>query len=112
MRVTIGGSNLNSGNFFGGSALAMEEKGRVLTLLLFNELIALVGVVLSFWAIERGPVSLVSAIMSIRPGFVFIFSLALSLVLPGFLEERLSKGIIAIKVVSIGLITSGVILLI
>ncbi|MFC1958511.1 EamA family transporter [Chloroflexota bacterium] len=92
--------------------LKMKQRGQALTLLLLNESIAVVGILLSFLAIERGPVSLVSTIMSIRPGFVFIYTLVLGLISPRVLEEHLSRGIIAIKVISIGLITSGVILLI
>jgi drug/metabolite transporter (DMT)-like permease len=92
--------------------LEMKQRGQVSTLLLLNECIALVGVLLSFWAMERGPVSLVSTIMSIRPGFVFAYTLALSLIFPRVLEEHLSKGIVAIKAISIGLIVGGVTLLI
>jgi drug/metabolite transporter (DMT)-like permease len=91
--------------------LELKQRGQVLSLLLINESIAIVGVILSFWAIERGPVSIVSTIMSIRPGFVFIYSLSLSLFLPGALEEQLSRGIIVTKVISIGFIVGGVALL-
>ncbi|MFC2035073.1 EamA family transporter [Chloroflexota bacterium] len=92
--------------------LEMKQRVQVLALLILNESIAVVGILLSFLAIERGPVSLVSTIMSIRPGFVFIYTLVLSLIFPRVLKEHLSRGTIAIKVISIGLITGGVILLI
>jgi uncharacterized membrane protein len=87
---------------------AMKGRGTALALIGLNELIALAGILLSFWAIERGPVSLVSTVMGVRPLFVFIFAVALSRVFPRVLDERLSRGIVALKVVSIGLIVGGV----
>ena len=89
----------------------LNQRSLALGLLFFNECIALVGIILSYWAIQQGPVSLVSTIFSIRPAFVFIFALALSQIFPAVLEERLSKGIIVIKIISISLIIGGVSLL-
>ncbi|MFC1864579.1 EamA family transporter [Chloroflexota bacterium] len=89
----------------------MKERTRALGLLTLNECIALVGIILSFWAIEQGPVSLVSTILSTRPCFVFIYALVLSRIFPAVLEERLSRGTLIIKITSIGLIISGVTLL-
>lgn len=86
----------------------MKDKGTALLLITFNEAIALVGILLSFWAMERGPVSLVSTVMGIRPFFVFLGVLALSRIFPRVLDERLSRGIIALKIVSIALIIGGV----
>lgn len=89
----------------------MKERGLALAVLTLNEGIALLGIILSFWAMERGPVSLVSTLLSTRPCFVFIYALALSRIFPAVLEERLSRGIMLIKMLSIGLIVGGVILL-
>lgn len=89
----------------------MKQRSQVLALLTFNEGLALVGIILSFWAMERGPISLVSTILSVRPFFVFIYALALSRVFPAVLEEHLSRGITVIKIISIGLIIGGVTLL-
>jgi len=86
----------------------MNARRTVLTLIAFNEVIALVGILLTFWAIERGPVSLVSTLMGSRPFFVFIMAMALSRIYPGVLDERMSRGVVALKVVSIGLIVGGV----
>jgi drug/metabolite transporter (DMT)-like permease len=87
---------------------ALPDKGTVFSLITCIELLAFGGIVLSFWAIENGPVSLVSTVMGIRPFFVFLFALALSLLLPAVLDERFSRGIVALKVVSIALIIGGV----
>jgi drug/metabolite transporter (DMT)-like permease len=89
----------------------MEERGKALGLSAFNEVIAIVGFVMSFWAIEQGPVSLVSTIVGTRPAFVFIFALALSFFFPAVLNERFSRGVIIIRIVSIGLVVGGVTLL-
>ncbi len=72
------------------------------------EVIALVGIVLSFWAMEQGPVSLVSAILGTRPGFVFVFAVALTYIFPSILKERLTRGAAITKIISIALIIAGV----
>ena len=89
----------------------MAQRNQVLALLLFNECIAVGGIILSFWAIERGPVSLVSTVVSTRPAFVFLYALALSLFFPAVLDEHLSKGVMVIKVIAISLVIGGVTLL-
>lgn len=89
----------------------MKKRSQTLALLTINECVAVVGIILAFWAVAQGPVSLVSTIFSIRPFFVFIFALTLSRFFPAVLEERLSRGTVIIKSVSIGLIIGGVTLL-
>ena len=89
----------------------MTGTNRALGVILFNECLTVVGFVLSFWAIEQGPVSLVSTILSTRPAFVFVYAMTVSRFFPAVLNERLSRGIVVAKVVSIGLIVGGVTLL-
>ena len=89
----------------------LAQRNQVLALLLLNEFIAAGGIILSFWAIERGPVSLVATILSTRPAFVFLCALALSLFFPAVLGEHLSKSVMVTKVVAISLIIGGVTLL-
>lgn len=86
----------------------MKDRGIPLMLIAFNETIALGAIILSFWAMARGPVSLVSTVMGARPFFVFLYALALSHTLPAVLDERLSRGIVGLKIVSIALIVGGV----
>lgn len=86
----------------------INSRNLTLGLIALNECIALAGIILSFWAIERGPVSLVSTILSTRPAFVFLYAVALTRILPSILEERLSKGVIITKSISIALIIIGV----
>jgi hypothetical protein len=61
-----------------------------------------------FWAMETGPVSLVSAIASSRPIFVLIYALILSRTLPMFLEWQSGKLMLAIRVVAAVLIVGGI----
>jgi drug/metabolite transporter (DMT)-like permease len=89
----------------------MEQRNKVLGLTTFNETLTIVGFVMSFWAMEQGPVSLVSTILGTRPAFVFVYALALSFFFPAVLNERFSRGVIITKVVSIALVIGGVTLL-
>ncbi len=94
-----------------GEIRNMEQRSKVLGLTAFNEAIVIVGFVMSFWAMEQGPVSLVSTILGTRPAFVFIYALVLSFFFPAVLNERFSRGVIITKVISIGLVIGGVALL-
>lgn len=86
----------------------MEKRGRALALLTLDTCLVLVASTLFFWAIEHGPVSLASTVVGIRPCFVFIYAFFISRAFPAVLEERLSKGIIVTKIISIALIIGGV----
>ena len=87
---------------------AIPSIGMILGVTGLNEVLAFGGILLSFWAIENGPVSLVSTVMGIRPFFVFLIALALSRFVPVLLDEKLSRNIIVLKVLSIALIVGGV----
>ena len=86
----------------------MKRRSSSLALLIFNESIAPIGMILSFWAIERGPVSLVSTIIGTRPAFVAIYSIALSYILPKFLLRSASGGILALRLVATAMIVVGI----
>ena len=94
-----------------GEIRQMKQRSKVLGLAGFNETLTIAGFAMSFWAMEQGPISLVSTILGTRPAFVFIFALALSFFLPAVLNERFSRGVIITRVVSIGLVIGGVALL-
>jgi drug/metabolite transporter (DMT)-like permease len=94
-----------------GEIKQMEQRSKALWLAAFNETIVIVGFVMSLWAMEQGPVSLVSTILNTRPAFVFVYALVLSFFFPAVLNERFSRGVIITRVVSIGLVIGGVTLL-
>ncbi len=87
---------------------AMPGRNATLALIGGNEVLALAGIVMSFWAIENGPVSLVSTVLGIRPFFVFLWAVALSRLFPAVLDEGFTRGTVVLKVVSIALIVGGV----
>lgn len=86
----------------------MKQRNVALALLAFNETLAPIGMVLSFWAMERGPVSLVSTIIGGRPIFVVIFALILSRFLPAFLEWQHGKEMLALRLVATAMIVGGI----
>ena len=66
-------------------------------------------VFLTLWAIYSGPVSLVVTVMAVRPLFVFILGIALSLGVSRVLDEPLEGKILAAKLAAIVLTIGGVI---
>ena len=71
-------------------------------------MLAPAAIALSFWAIERGPVSLVSTILSSRPIFVFIYALVLGRFFPVFLEWSSTRKALVIRVIAIAMIFGGI----
>ncbi len=80
----------------------------ILLLVLVNETLVVVGAVLLFWAMERGPVSLVSTIAGTRPIFVVIYALILSRFWPAFLVWQPGRAALVLKLVAISLIVGGI----
>jgi uncharacterized membrane protein len=88
--------------------LGMKQRNSAIALVLLDESMVVIGIVLMFWAMETGPVSLVSAITSSRPIFVLIYALILSRTLPMFLEWQSGKLMLAIRIVAVALIVGGI----
>jgi uncharacterized membrane protein len=89
----------------------MATRNRSLLILTLNEGAALFGFLLSFWAMERGPISLVSTLLATRPAFVFIFALIASRFYPAALDEQMDRRTVLLKLASIALVIGGVSLL-
>jgi len=86
----------------------MKQRSSTIALVVFNETLAPIGIVLSFWAMQRGPVSLVSTIASSRPIFVFIYALIISRVSPMFLEYQPGKALLALRLIATAMIFGGI----
>ena len=86
----------------------LEQRNQKIGLIIGNQMIAALGIILSFIAIRSGPVALVSTIMNIRPAFILIFSLIISRFYPGFITEHMARKTIIIKIIGIAMITIGV----
>ena len=86
----------------------MKRRTSAIALLILDEILVVIGVVLLFWAMERGPVSLVSTIVSSRPIFVVIYALILSRASPMFLEWQSGKGMLALRLIATAMIVGGI----
>lgn len=71
----------------------------------------LFGNLLLLTAIANGPVSLVSALLGIRPVFVLGLTLLLGVFAKGLLDERLSRDEVAIKAIATTAVVAGVALI-
>jgi len=86
----------------------IEGHGHALGVLGVNELIAPVGILISYWALERGPVSLVSALLSSRPLFVLVFAVVLSRRAPDFLMWGVGRRLFLARLAGTLLIVGGI----
>ena len=88
-----------------------QKRNSTMIIIIISEAIGFISVVLFYWAMERGPVSLVSAISSIRPVFVFLYALVISRFSELLLERRTSKGILLLRCIAIIMIVSGIVII-
>jgi drug/metabolite transporter (DMT)-like permease len=86
----------------------MKQMSLAISLIFFNQMLALSGALLQFWAMSRGPVSLISTIVGARPVFVAVYSIILSLVLPGFLLKQSPSGVTTLRLIAIFMIVGGI----
>ena len=87
----------------------IKQPGSTMALFAFNETLAMTGIILVFWAMKSGPVSLVSAITGSRPIFVVVYALILSRIWPMFLLEwKSSRGVLALRLIAAVTIASGI----
>lgn len=77
-------------------------------LVLLNETIVVSGAMISFWAMQNGPISLVSTILSTRPVFVFITAIVLSWLFPGFVYWQSDRKALKYKFGATLLIIAGI----
>lgn len=87
---------------------SLKRPASALTLVAVSELLVLAGALLFFWAMERGPVSLVSTIASTRPIFVVVSALILSRIWPNFLVWQPGRLALGLKLVAAILIAGGI----
>ncbi len=70
--------------------------------------LAHIALIFTLWAIEGGPVSVVSTLAGTRPLFVFLYTILLSASWWRFVDEPLERNTIALKLFSIVMIVLGV----
>lgn len=104
--------------FFISSKNLRKDVGQIFSNLSLFKLVLIVNfiyflAVLSFlFAASLVPITYVAAISVSQPLFLFLFTIILSLHFPRFLEEPLDKKTILVKVFSITLIISGILIVI
>ncbi len=86
----------------------IKRNKSAIALLSFNESISLIGIMLSYRAIEMGPVSLVSTILGGRPIFVLTYALILNRVSPMFLEWHPGQRMLALRIIATAMIVVGI----
>ena len=86
----------------------MPRRGSSLALLFMNETLEPIGIILSYLAIQLGPVSLVSTIIGTRPLFVVIYSLVLGRLFPGFLVRFTTDKMLVFRLLATLLIFAGI----
>ena len=86
----------------------LKKRNSTIGLIAFAETLGMVTMVLVHMAIEGGPVSLVSAVIGIRPIFVVIFALIVSRISPTFLVWQPGKGMLALRFIATAMIVGGV----
>lgn len=92
---------------------AVKEKGKkVVFVMSLSEILNLVGVLLITIAISIGYVTLATALTSIEPFFVLLFTIALSIFLPKILKEEIRKAVVLQKLIAIALMFVGVVLVV
>jgi len=89
----------------------LPQRTQKIGLVTIDHLVGITSAIIAFKAMGLGPVSLVNAILNIRPVFVFIFSLVLSRFLPNIVNEPLQKKTALIKFTAIAIMTAGIVII-
>ena len=88
--------------------LALRKKNTLLLMIFGEAILPIIAIILGLLASDLGPISLVSAVLSTRPLFVFIISTLLSTSRWKLMDDNLTKQTLLIKGVSISLIITGI----
>lgn len=88
-----------------------QKRNSSLIMVSLNETIAVTALILFYWSVQRGSVSLVSAIYSSRPLFVFFYAAIISRFSNFLLEEQTSGSTLLLRFIAISLIVGGIIII-
>lgn len=80
-------------------------------LIVISESLALIGLLVFFYAFSQAPISLVNVLLGFQPLFVLIIASIVSYKLPHILDEQLTKKVIGLKIFGILLLIVGLILI-
>jgi len=99
----------NSWKSFVGEVSSLNSK--IISLIVFSLVMFFIAIFLYNGAVSLAPVSLVSAVGSIRPLFVLIYATLLTMFAPRIFEEKISRSTILLKLLSILLLMAGMFLI-
>jgi len=88
-----------------------KERNSSILMVTLNETMAVIALVLFYWSMQRGPVSLVSAIYSIRPVFVILYALIISRFSNMLLESRSGGEALALRFIATAMIVGGIVII-
>jgi len=89
-----------------------KTKRKIISVMSVNETINVLAVLGSVIALSLGPVTLVSALISTQAFFLLLFAFMVSKIRPGLIKEDISKSSFFTKLVAIGFMFVGVIIVI
>ncbi len=87
------------------------QRNSAIIIAIFNEITAVTSLVLFYWSMQRGPVSLVSAIFSSRPIFVFLYALLISRFSNMLLERRGGGEALVLRFIATAMIVGGIVIM-
>ncbi|MBA7467370.1 MAG: EamA family transporter [Dehalococcoidia bacterium] len=88
-----------------------QKRNSSVIMVALNETMAVTALILFYWSMQRGPVSLVSAVYSSRPLFVFLYAVIISRFSHFLLEEQTSRATLLLRFIAISLIVGGIIMI-
>ena len=90
---------------------SLQQRTQKILIIVVDVCLGITAGILGFKALGIGPVSLVNALLNVRPAFVFIFSLVLSRFFPTVINDRLTKRTALIKFIAVALMTGGIVII-
>ena len=94
-------------NYMKSFAKFLKLANRKIPLIVFNGFISAGAYIALFLAISKGPVSLVSAVASLEPFFVFLITIFISIYFPTIFKEEINKSTVLSKILATVLIVMG-----
>lgn len=91
--------------------MSFQKRNSSLIMVTLNETMAVTALIIFYWSMQRGPVSLVSAIYSSRLLFVFLYAVIISRLSSFLLEEQTSSSTLLLRFIAISLIVGGIIII-
>ncbi|MBD3310251.1 EamA family transporter [Candidatus Woesearchaeota archaeon] len=84
-----------------------EVRARSGMILLSTEILNIIAVGISYYAITLGPISIISVFEGFQPAFVLLYAIILSVWFPEMLREHIDRKTLLTKIAAIALMTTG-----